>query len=76
MSRTYSDRWCYICGHDVSAAGAAWVAHCRKHVREGKMIERKVKDRRFPYDHLEFDIVPGVPIKSWAKQKREAHSGG
>lgn len=40
MSRTYSKRQCWFCKQSVSAAGAAWNAHMRKHVREGVAEER------------------------------------
>lgn len=37
--RTYGKRKCPVCREMVSAAGAAWVSHMRKHVREGKAVE-------------------------------------
>jgi len=39
MSRIYSRRTCWTCKQSVSASGAAWVSHQRKHVREGKLRE-------------------------------------
>lgn len=46
MSKTYSFRECPVCHKDIRAAGFAWAAHCRKHVREGTMIERITRDKK------------------------------
>ena len=39
--KTYNRRTCYVCGCDTSTAGAAWAAHMKKHVREGRAVEVK-----------------------------------
>lgn len=61
MSRTYSRRWCFVCGRDISSAGLAWYNHCMKHVREGKM--RKVNFTNKLYrDRIDFEIIKGIKI--------------
>lgn len=37
--RTYSKSECHLCGDLVSTAGAAKVAHKRKHARAGLLVE-------------------------------------
>jgi hypothetical protein len=66
MSRTYGWYWCAVCGEWITSAGAARTAHLRKHVKHGEMIERKVYDRGYNY-HFEFDVAPGIKIKTWKK---------
>lgn len=39
MSRTYSRRTCSVCKQEITAAGAAFVSHMRKHAREGAVEE-------------------------------------
>lgn len=57
MTRTYS-RWkCWICKKTMSNNGLAKINHCRKHVREGLLIERKVKLKWYPYGAIEFDLA-------------------
>lgn len=61
MSRTYSLRLCYTCRRHVSTAGAAYVAHMRKHVREGLLTEHLyyMSDGT---ERREFDrVIPYVP---------------
>lgn len=59
MSRTYSRRTCWICKQSVSASGAAWVSHCRKHVREGKLKEVQYIDKKLNV-HIDFENVKKV----------------
>ena len=57
MSRTYS-RWdCPVCHRQISANGAARTAHCRQHVREGRMEERREFHRGYPYTSVHFEVV-------------------
>lgn len=63
MSRTYSRRWCYVCGRDISSAGLAWYNHCMKHVREGKMTKHAFKDINY-HTSIDFQIVKGTQIIS------------
>ncbi len=39
--KTYGRRICCVCGADTSTAGAAFAAHMKKHVREGRAVEVK-----------------------------------
>ena len=76
MSRTYSSRWCYVCGRDISSAGLAWYNHCMKHVREGNMTKEVYTDRNY-HDSIDFQIVKGVKIVAPPKNTswRDTHKG-
>jgi len=57
MTRVYG-RWeCPVCRRTMSSNGLARTNHCRKHVREGKMVEVKETYTFFPYEGLRFDVV-------------------
>lgn len=58
MTRTYS-RWeCPVCKRTMSANGLARTNHCRKHVREGKMVEQRIPLKKYPYlSEIYFDMV-------------------
>ena len=57
---TYSNKWCYICGKNISASGGG-VHHFRKHVREGKMVE--ITGRYYDGTAwIKFDPTPGVEL--------------
>ena len=49
MRAAYSRRTCRVCGQEISSAGCAWVAHMRKHVREGKVREDVHPDAKSPF---------------------------
>lgn len=55
MSRriTYGFQTCRICKRDITNAGAAYVSHMRKHVREGKALEKG----RNSFGWIEFEKV-------------------
>ena len=79
MSRTYSNRWCYVCGRDISAAGLAWYNHCMKHVREGKMIRTTVEYEGrgyFDFKHVEgvklISPPKWIPYRNTKKQEQDA----
>lgn len=49
MSRTYSQTLCRVCSRTITRAGAAYVAHMRKHVREGAAEEIKLTYGGYSY---------------------------
>lgn len=60
MSRTYSRRTCSVCKEQITAAGAAFVSHMRKHVREG-LAEEVLHPAQYGIrEHLSFNRVKTV----------------
>jgi len=57
--KTYGQTPCKICGKSITTNGLGYVSHYRKHVREGKAIERV---QPYGYDlgdaRIEFDALP------------------
>lgn len=53
MSRTYTQRPCRVCSRTITRAGAAYVAHMRKHVREGAAEEVKAT----PYGGYSYRVI-------------------
>lgn len=68
--RTYSYRWCYVCGRDVSAGGLGWYSHCMKHVREGAMTTELRRDGK-GHRYYRFDLAPGTKAITQPPRKRE-----
>lgn len=56
MARRYSKTWCPVCKERVSRSGLAFVAHMRKHVREGR-AEEFLKPDLSGRMHSEFRVV-------------------
>ena len=70
-ARSYSYRWCYICGKNISTSGGG-VHHFRMHVREGKMVE--VKGRyRDGETWVRYDPAPDVELVFEYKPKRNSN---
>lgn len=59
MSRTYSKFQCPVCFEEMSNNGLAKTNHCRKHVREGRMIESTIEYSNWDTG-LSFDVVRGM----------------
>ena len=70
MSRNaYYRNPCPYCGKEISNAGSAAVAHKRKHVREGLLIERRATYVNvYTYDETE----AGKTLRRKISAKREA----
>jgi hypothetical protein len=67
--RTYSERWCCVCGQSISAAGAAWAAHCKMHVKEERMVAIPYYHRTRYSPALGVQIIP--PPKRQPAQGKE-----
>jgi len=59
MGRAYGYSECQVCGRRLSLAGAGRTNHFRKHVREGRMVQRIVRYGK--HDGFIFDMVKPTP---------------
>ena len=55
--RAYSLTNCPVCGKQISTNGLARTNHYRKHVREGRMTERRETFKAYPYSAVYFEVV-------------------